>query len=60
LALFEARKTHPQASAPDHAYYAQMADRYNGKHAAFSEARKVLRQACHILTEPGDDALTAT
>jgi hypothetical protein len=24
-----------------------------------SEARKIVRQACHILTELGDDALTA-
>jgi len=28
--------------------------------AALSEARKIVRQACHILTELGDDALTAT
>ena len=27
--------------------------------AALSEARKIVRQACHILTELGDDALTA-
>jgi hypothetical protein len=25
-----------------------------------SEARKIVRQACHILAELGDDALTAT
>ena len=34
-------------------------DRKGGKRAAISEARKILRQACHILTELGDDALTA-
>ena len=28
-----------------------------GKRAALSEARKIIRQACHILTELGDDAL---
>jgi hypothetical protein len=27
--------------------------------AALSEARKIVRQACHILTELGEDALTA-
>jgi transposase len=58
-ALYEAGKTHARASAPDHAYYAEVKDRKNGKRAALSEARKIIRQACHILTELGDDALTA-
>jgi hypothetical protein len=58
-ALYEAGKTHARASAPDHAYYAAVRDRKNGKRAALSEARKIVRQACHILTELGDDALTA-
>ena len=58
-ALYEAGKTHARAPAPDHAYYAQVKDRCNGKRAALSEARKILRQACHILTELGDDALAA-
>ena len=49
----------PASSAPDHAYYAQVKDRCNGKRAALSEARKILRQACHILAELGDDALAA-
>ena len=26
---------------------------------ALSETRKIVRQACHVLTELGDDALTA-
>ena len=34
-------------------------DRSNSKRAALSEARKILRQACHILAELGDDALAA-
>ncbi len=34
--------------------------RKSRKRAALSEARKIVRQACHILTELGDDALTAT
>jgi len=58
-ALYEAGKAHARSSAPDHRYYAAVKDRQGGKRAALSEARKILRQACHILTEPGDDALSA-
>jgi len=36
----------------------QVKERKHGKRAAISEACKILRQACHILTELGDDALT--
>ena len=43
--------------APDHRYYATVKDRKDGKRAALSEARKIIRQACHILAELGDDAL---
>jgi transposase len=59
-AVYEAGKTHARTSAPDHAYYAAVKDRKNSKRAALSEARKIVRQACHILTELGDDALTVT
>ena len=59
-AVYEAGKTHARTSAPDHAYYATVKDRKNSKRACLSEARKIVRQACHILTELGDDALTAT
>ena len=59
LGRLQAGKTHARASAPDHRYYAQVKDRCNGKRAALSEARKILRQACHILAELGDDALAA-
>jgi transposase len=55
-AVYEAGKTHARASAPDHA---AVASRKNTKRAALSEARKIIRQACHILAERGDDALTA-
>jgi transposase len=58
--LYEAGKTHARASAPDHNYYAQVQDRVDGKRAALSQARKIVRQACHILTELGDDALVLT
>jgi transposase len=55
----KAGKTHARASAPGHDYYAAVKDRKDGKIAALSQARKILRQACHILAELGDDALTA-
>jgi hypothetical protein len=58
-AVYEAGKTHARSSAPDHGYYAQVKDRCNGKRAALSEARKILRQDCPILAELGDDALSA-
>ena len=56
--VYEAGKTHARVSAPDHGYYAQVKERIDGKRAAISEARKIIRQACHILTELGDAALT--
>ena len=58
-AVYEAGKTHARSPAPDHRYYAQVKDRKNSKRAALSEARKILRQAHHILAELGDDALSA-
>ena len=45
-AVYEAGKTHARAAAPDHGYYAAVTDRKNGKRAALSEARKIVRQAC--------------
>jgi ubiquinone/menaquinone biosynthesis C-methylase UbiE len=50
---------HARTSAPDHRYYAAVKDRKNSKRACLSEARKILRQAHHILAELGDDALAA-
>jgi transposase len=58
-AVYEAGKAHARASAPGHAYYAQVKDRKNGKRAALSEARKIIRRACHILNDLGDDAFAA-
>ena len=55
--VYEAGKAHARASAPDHAYYAQAKDRVNGKRAALSEARKIVRQAVHVLAALGDAAL---
>ena len=57
--VYEAGKTHARTTAPDHRYYAQVKQRIDGKRAAISEARKIVRQACHILTELGEDALAA-
>jgi transposase len=57
--LYEAGKAHARTSAPDHACYAAVADRKNTKRAALWQARKIIRQACHILAELGDDALAA-
>lgn len=56
--LFEAGKAHARRCAPDHSYYAAAKARIDGKRAALSEARKLVRQAAHILTDLGDDAFT--
>ncbi len=56
---YEAGKAHARSSAPDHACYAAVKDRKNGKRAALSEARKIIRQATHILAGLGGDALAA-
>jgi transposase len=53
--LFEAGKTHARPSAPDYAYYAAV-KKIDGKRAALSEARKIVRRAVHILGELGDEA----
>ena len=58
--LFEAGKAHARGTAADHGYYAAVKDRLDGKRAALSEARKIVREAYHVLTELGDDALTIT
>ena len=57
--VYEAGKTHARGSAPDYRYYASVKDRIDGKRAAISEARKIIRQAVRILAELGDDALAA-
>ena len=55
---YEAAKAGAHATAPDHPHYAAVRDRAGGKRAALAEARKIIRRACHILTELGDDAFT--
>src|SRR5262249_8667666 len=56
--LYEAGKTHSRTRARAHASSAGVKDRLGGKRAAISEARKIVRQACHILADLGDDAFT--
>jgi transposase len=58
--VYEAGKTHARTSAPDHAYYAKVKDRLDGKRAAISEARKIIRKAVHLLGDLGDDAFCWT
>jgi transposase len=54
--LYEAGHTHARDGASDHGYYANVKHRIDGRRAALSEARKIVRHACHILTDLGDDA----
>ena len=54
--LYEAGKTSARANAPDHRYYAQVRQRIDGKRAALSQGRRIVRQAHHILTALGEDA----
>jgi transposase len=54
--LYEAGKAHARPSAPDYAYYAAVKKKIDGKRAALSEARKIVRQAVHILGDLGDEA----
>ncbi len=54
---YEAGKAHARGCAPDHQYYVSVKERTDGKRAAISEARKIIRQAVHILDGLGDAAL---
>lgn len=57
-AIYEAGKAHARPGAPHYGYYTQVKDRIDGKRAAISVARKIVREAHHILRELGDDAFT--
>jgi transposase len=54
--LYEAAKTSARPAAPQHRYYEQTRDRIDGKRAALSQARRIVRKACHLLTNLGDEA----
>jgi transposase len=56
-ALHEAAMCAARPSSPDHAYYLQVKQRLGGKRAALSVARKLAREAYHLLKELGDQAL---
>jgi len=53
---YEAGKTQARRTAPGHDYYAAVADRTDGKRAALSQARRLIRYATHILDGLGDRA----
>jgi transposase len=56
-ALHEAAMCAARPTSPDHPYYLQVRQRLGGKRAALSVARKLAREAYHILRELGDQAL---
>ena len=56
-ALHEAAMCAARPTSPDHAYYLQVRTRLGGKRAALSVARKLAREAYHILRTLGDQAL---
>jgi transposase len=56
--LFEAAKNSARSCAPGHAYYTDVRQRYDANRASLSQARRIVRQAMHILTDLGDDAFT--
>jgi transposase len=58
--LFEAAKTSARGCAPGHRYYSDVKERYDANRAALSQARRIVRQAVHILAALGDDAFTIT
>ena len=58
--LFEAAKTSARSYAPAHGYYTSVRQRVDGNRAALSQARRIVRQAAHILTDLGDNAFTIT
>ena len=48
-ALYEAAKSSSRLTAPDHAYYASVKQRHDGKLAALAMARKLVRRCYHTL-----------
>jgi transposase len=57
---YEAGKTAARRVAPDHGYYTRVKDRIDGKRAALSQARRIVRRAVHLLDALGDQALAWT
>ncbi|HEV3287827.1 MAG TPA: IS110 family transposase [Streptosporangiaceae bacterium] len=53
---YEAGMVQARRTAPGHDYYAAVAGRLDGKRAALSQARRLIRYATHILADLGDQA----
>ena len=58
-ALYEAAKNSSHHRSPDHAYYAAVKDRHDGKLASISMARKLARRCYHILRSLDPDVVYA-
>jgi transposase len=58
-ALFEAAKNSSRGTSPDHAYYAAVKQRHDGKLAAISMARKLARRCYHTLRALDPDKVYA-
>jgi transposase len=58
-ALFEAAMNASHRRSPDHAYYATVKDRHDGKLAAISVARQLARRCYHILRNLDPDVVYA-
>jgi transposase len=56
--LFEAAKTSARGCAPGYRYYTGVKERYDANRACLSQARRIVRQAVHVLADLGDDAFT--
>ena len=58
-ALFEAAMNASRQRSPDHAYYATVKDRHDGKLAAIAVARQLARRCYHILRNLEPDIVYA-
>ncbi len=56
--LYEAGMCGARAGSPDHHFFTEVADRASTTTAALSQARRLVKTACHTLTELGADAFT--
>jgi transposase len=56
--LFEAAKTSARGCAPGYGYYSAVRERIDANRAALSQARRIVRQAVHLLADLGDEAFT--
>ena len=59
-ALYEAAKSSSRRTAPDHAYYASVKQRHDGKLAALAMARKLVRRCYHTLRAVDPEEVYAT